>query len=271
MIMLSPAERLPRISVITPSYNQARFIEQTIQSVLSQNYPHLEYLIIDGGSTDGTLDILRRYNDHLTWISEQDSGQTNAINKGLRMASGEIVAYLNADDLYEPDTLFLVGKYFNSNSDAMCVTGQCQNIDEKGKIIRRGVSWYKNFWLRVGNYSVLQVLNFIAQPATFWRRCILEQIGYLDERLHYTMDYEYWLRIGKHYPIHRLHRPLAQFRIHSNSKSGQTSTDQFNEELLVAMCYGKGLPILLHKLHRIATVQVYLHYFRQGQRKRAHA
>jgi|YNPNPStandDraft_1061719.scaffolds.fasta_scaffold00010_69 glycosyltransferase involved in cell wall biosynthesis len=265
MTNLGLPERLPRISVVTPSYNQVRFIEQTIQSVLSQNYPGLEYFVIDGGSTDGTLDVLRRYSDCLIWVSERDKGQANAINKGLRMASGEIVAYLNADDMYEANALFQVGNYFANHTEAMWITGQCHNIDEQGRIIRRGISWYKNFWLRVGSYATLQVLNFIAQPATFWRRCLLEKLGYLDESLNYTMDYEYWLRIGRVYPIHRLHSPLARFRIHSTSKSGQTSYNQFDEELLVARRYGKGIPILLHQMHRFLTVQVYSHYFRQGR------
>lgn len=255
---------LPRISVITPSYNQAEFIEQTILSVLSQNYPHLEYLIIDGGSTDGTLDILRRYSGRLTWISEKDNGQAHAINKGLRVASGEILTYLNSDDLYEPGALHQVGAYFAAHPDAVCISGQCHNINEQGQIIRNIISRYKNFWLRMGGYTALLILNFISQPATFWRRRVVEQLGYLDESLHYTMDYEYWLRIGQHYPIHRLHYPLARFRIHSSSKSGQTSFNQFDEELQVARRYTNGLPIVLHQFHRLITVMVYLHHFRQG-------
>lgn len=260
-----PHEPLPRISVITPSYNQVAFIEQTILSVLSQDYPNLEYLIIDGGSTDGTLEVLQRYDDHIIWISEKDNGQTNAINKGLRMASGEILTYLNTDDLYEPGALLAVGAYFAGHPEAAWVSGQCHNIDERGRIIRRGVSLYKNFWLRLGNYTVLQVLNFIAQPATFWRRCVVERVGYLDETLQYTMDYEYWLRISQHFRIHPLNRALARFRIHAASKSGRTSFAQFDEELMVAQRYCNGLPLLLHRLHRLILVQIYTYAFRQGR------
>lgn len=152
-----PMERLPKITIITPSLNQAFFIEETIQSVFSQGYPYLEYLVIDGGSTDGTIDILKKYEGRLSWISGPDSGQTNAINKGLRLATGEVVAFLNSDDLYEPGALLTVGEFFASRPEAVWLTGMCINIDQSGKEIRQRTRLYKNFWLGLHSYSILQI------------------------------------------------------------------------------------------------------------------
>jgi glycosyltransferase involved in cell wall biosynthesis len=251
---------LPKITIITPSFNQACFIEQTILSVLDQNYPYLEYIVIDGGSNDATLDILKKYEDRLTWISEPDEGQANAINKGLKRAQGEVVAFLNSDDLYLPGTLCAVGTYFSINPLASWLTGYCLNINETGQEIRQFIRFYKNLWLRIGAYRASLVLNFIAQPATFWRRAVTEKLGWLDESLHYTMDYEYWLRIGRMYKLHVLHRNLAAFRLHANSKSGSTASKQFDEEFKVAGQYTSNLLITwLHKLHRGIAVLIYKH------------
>lgn len=248
---------LPKISIITPSLNQDLFIEETIQSVLSQDYPNLEYLIVDGGSTDDTLQIVRKYNDRLSWISEKDKGQSAAINKGLRLVDGDIVAFLNSDDLYQPGTLMAVGEFFANHSEANWLTGLCINVDQSGNEIRQCIRLYKNFWLRWNHHSFLQVLNYISQPSTFWKRSAINKVGYLNEQLHYTMDYDYWLRLGQHYPLHVLYRDLAKFRIHSNSKSGATTYRQFDEELQVVEKYYTGLPIFLHRIHRAITIKLY--------------
>lgn len=249
--------QLPKISIVTPSYNQAHFIEQTIQSVLNQDYPNLEFLVIDGGSKDGTVETLKKYETFLTWVSEPDSGQSNAINKGFKLVTGEIVAFLNSDDLYEPGVLHLVGNYFATHPEAMWLTGKCVNVDETGKEIRSIIRKYKNFWLHWRNYHVLQVLNYISQPATFWRREALQKIGDLDESLHYAMDYDYWLRLGKYYPLHVFDGNLACFRIHRASKSGSAFLQQFEEELRVAARYSPRSLLWLHRLHCDITVLIY--------------
>ena len=248
---------LPPISIITPSYNQADFIETTILSVLEQDYPALEYLVMDGGSTDGTLDILRKYEDRLTWMSEPDHGQGHAINKGLARASGEVVAFLNSDDVYAPGALLAVGEYFAQHPEAHWLTGRCSLIDESGHEMRKSITAYKHFWLAFRSYRVLQVLNYISQPATFWRRELLEEVGGLDEDLRYTMDYAYWLRVGDRYRLHALRQRLAGFRLYAASKSGGGYEEQFAEELAVCRRFASPLAVNLHRLHNALILGVY--------------
>ncbi len=250
---------LPKISIITPSLNQGRFIEQSICSVLDQGYSNVEMIVIDGGSTDATLDLLKKFEPRIKWISETDTGQANAINRGIRMATGEILAYLNSDDYYLPGTFHLVGEYFRTNPDARWLSGYCRNIDRNGEEIRKGIKLYKNFWLKFASLKILKVLNFISQPATFWRRDILNDVGLLDEGLNYTMDYDLWLRIGRLHQLHILRSELACFRIHLSSKSGSTDHGQFDEELMVAGRYSNNWLQVLHQLHRLVTVNVYKH------------
>ena len=248
---------LPRISIITPSYNQVDFIETTILSVLEQEYPDLEYIVMDGGSTDGTLDILRKYEDRLQWVSEPDRGQAHAINKGLARASGEVTAFLNSDDVYAPGALRAVGAYFADHAEAQWLTGKCSIIDEKGQEMRKAITAYKHFWLGFRSYDVLQVVNYISQPATFWRRGLLQEIGSLNEDLRYTMDYEYWLRIGQRYRPHVLRHRLAGFRLYTASKSGGGYEDQFAEELAVCRRFSSPLVVQLHRLHNALILGVY--------------
>ena len=249
---------LPSISIITPSFNQGAFIERTIQSVLNQGYPDLQYIVMDGGSTDETVGILKAYGDRLTWVSEPDHGQGHAINKGLRRATGDIVAYLNSDDELEPGALRRIGAYFKSHRDAEWVTGKCRIIDPQGRETRRSITAYKNAWMRTKSYQVLLVLNYISQPATFWRRSMLESIGYFDESLHYTLDYDYWLRIGGRHRLHVLDGYIARFRVHPDSKGGTSAQKQFDSELAVAKHYTQsGAMLHLHRLHAQLILAIY--------------
>lgn len=240
-----------KISIITPSYNQAEFIERTIQSVLSQNYPDLEYIVMDGGSTDGTQEILKKYSDKIIWKSEKDNGQSDAINKGLKIATGDIVAYLNSDDAYEPDAIKKVAEFFQKNPEKKWVYGKCKIIDKNDKEIRKPITFYKNLLLKNYSYSKLLSENFISQPATFWRKELMNEIGYFDEKEHFCMDYEYWLRIGKKYPAGIINDCLANFRHHISSKSGIVNKKQFRDELRIAKKYSqeKTLPIMLHEIN----------------------
>ncbi|MDX1523838.1 MAG: glycosyltransferase family 2 protein, partial [Anaerolineae bacterium] len=205
---------LPKISIVTPSFNQAQFIEETIHSIHDQNYPNLEHMVIDGGSTDGTVELLRRYEDRLSWVSEQDNGQTEAINKGFRQASGDLVAWLNSDDLYLPHTLRTVAHFFQQNPGTDLLFGDCVIIDSTGQpLLER-----KEIPFDIG--VLLWGLNYICQPTVFMRRSLLDIIGYLDETLHYGMDLDYWLRAAiagariRHTP-----QFLAQARWHAGAKT----------------------------------------------------
>jgi glycosyltransferase involved in cell wall biosynthesis len=222
--------KYPRISIITPSYNQAHFIAETIDSVLNQNYPNLEYWVIDGGSKDGTVKILKSYGKKIKWLSEKDHGQTDAINKGLQKVTGEIIAYLNSDDVYLPNTLHTVAEYFIKHPTAKWITGDYFIIDEKGRKIQSWVAEYKKMFRRNPSYSKLAIANYIIQPSTFWRREVVAEIGLFNDQLRYCMDFEYWMRIMKRYPLHVLPNHFSLFRIHQGSKGGSQYTKQFREE-----------------------------------------
>jgi len=245
--------KLLKISIITPSYNQAEFIERTIQSVLNQkgNF-ELEYIVIDGKSTDGTLSILKKYEKRLKWISEKDQGQTDAINKGLRMATGEIVAFLNSDDTYISGTLQKVANLFQQNSQTMWTYGKCKIINENDQEILHFITKIKNFLLKHYSYFKLLCINFISQPATFWRHEAIQKIGLLDTKQHYVMDYEYWLRLGEKFTPKVINSDLANFRRYTTSKSGSGYRRQFWQEWLVAARYSLkhwyGILILIFHL-----------------------
>ena len=234
-----------RVSVITPSYNQARFIERTILSVLNQDHPDIEYIVMDGGSTDGTVDILRKYSDRATWESRKDRGQSDGINKGLRIASGEIVAYLNADDTYEPGAISRVVEFFRRHPEKKWVYGTCRIIDEADREIRKPITFYKNLVSRNYSYRKLLAENFIPQPATFWRKELLAEVGYFEEGENWCMDYDYWLRIGRKYGAGVIRENLARFRYSPQSKSGSAFVRQLNDQQRLARQYGKAYPLTL--------------------------
>lgn len=251
---------MTKISIITPSYNQGDYIEETIKSVLTQKGDfELEYIIMDGGSTDSTLEILKKYNKDIIWHSEKDRGQTHAINKGLKKATGDIVAYLNSDDLYEEGALEKVVQFFKTHPETKWAFGKCKIINEEGTEIRKWITTYKNFFLKRYSYRHLLTENCISQPATFWTKEVTEELGDLDESQHLVMDYEYWLRIGKTHPPAFINAHLANFRWYQNSKSGSRFNDQFKQEYEVAKKYadGKKLPLLLHKINYWKITIVY--------------
>lgn len=250
----------PRISIVTPSLNQGEFIGETIRSVLSQEYPNLEYIVMDGGSSDNTLDILRSFSDRVKWVSEKDKGQTDAINKGLHMASGGIVAYLNADDLLLPGSLKKVAGIFMENPDTMWVTGRCRIITETGQETRKLITAYKNLLLRMHRPSLLFITDYVSQPATFWRGSMLGELGYLDESLHYALDYEYFLRLNGKYPLVILPDYLAAFRVHSQSKNARDfhKNVYVDEDRTAVYRHTQSKTLrTLHNIHRWLMTTVY--------------
>lgn len=201
------------ISIITPSYNQGRFIEKTIQSVLSQNVADLEHVIFDGASTDNTVEILKQYNTHINWISEKDNGQTHAINKGIHATSGEIIGWLNSDDIYYPGSIKKVLDYFSKNPDIEIVYGMANHIDENNQFINP-------YPVEEWNFERLLFTCFICQPAVFFRRNIFKKYGLLDESLQYCMDYEYWIRLAKAgVKFGYMNTTLAASRVHADTKT----------------------------------------------------
>ncbi len=260
-----------KISIITPSFNQVQFIERTILSVLNQTYKDIEYIIMDGGSTDGTLEILKKYSKQIIWSSEKDNGQSEAINKGLRLATGEIVAFLNSDDTYELGAILEVVDFFHKNETKKWVYGKCKIINKNDQEIRKPITLYKNLLLKKYSYGKLLSENFISQPATFWKRELHQDIGYLNEAEHFCMDYDFWLRIGKKYPAGVINKYLANFRYYPNSKSGSVNKKQFRDELRIAKKFGEKykLALIIHGFNyfKITTIYSIFNLFKKNQKK----
>lgn len=222
----------PRITIVTPSYNQGDYIEETIRSVLLQGYPNLEYLVMDGGSTDQTVTILRRYERWLDWVSEPDAGQADAINKGMRRATGDILAYLNSDDLYLPGALTAVAAAFQANPAVGLVYGDCQAIRADGT--PRGLIRGRPFQVQ----RMIERGEFVPQQAAFWRRTTMQQAGLFDPTLHYCMDHDFFIRLGKVAPGLYLPQTLAAFRFHDTSKSVTNEEKHWRESMQVSLRHG---------------------------------
>lgn len=216
---------LPALSIITPSYNQAEFLERTIRSVLDQDYPNLEYIVIDGGSTDGSVDIIRRYESRLAyWVSESDRGQVDAINKGLRRATGEWVGWQNSDDIYYPGSFSCFAKAVANRPDIDLVLGDINLIDPDDGVIR-DVRYVAPTY-----DSLLAEGMVMANQATLWRRSLHDSIGFLDESLHYCLDFDWFLRaLQATTGVAHVPTILGALRYHPAAKTGQHQA-RFDEE-----------------------------------------
>ncbi len=214
---------LPLVSIVTPSYNQARFLEATLRSVLEQDYPRIEYLVVDGASFDGSVEIIRRYADRLTWwVSEKDSGQSEAINKGFHRAQGEFIGWLNSDDLYLPGAVSAAIQVFQTHLQAGLVYGDARAIDVDGKPFNL---------MHARQYSLadLMAFNIVCQPAAFMRRSVLEEAGYLDPAYQLLMDNLLWMSMARRAPIVYTPQIWAAARYHDQAKN-RTRGAAYGEE-----------------------------------------
>lgn len=228
---------LPKISLVTPSFNQAQYVEETILSVLEQDYPNLEWIIVDGGSTDGSVEIIRKYEKHLTWwVSEKDKGQTDALNKGLRRATGDVFAFLNSDDLYTAGTLQAVGEAFSADLSLTMLLGRCQYISADGTPLQECPF--------AGDLTLERFVeeNLVPQPSLFVRMDVCRAVGFFDDRYQYAFDHDYWLRamlLG--HRIRGMDRLFSLYRLHESSK---TVTLRYRQDLDMVAAHAKAMASL---------------------------
>jgi glycosyltransferase involved in cell wall biosynthesis len=220
----------PRITVVTPSYNQGAYIEETIQSIIGQNYPNLEYFIVDGGSTDETISVINKYKESIDWwVSEKDRGQTDAINKGFKRATGDIVNWINSDDLLYPDALFHIAHTFMMNPDAGFVYGKTLRFNENGPM--------ETMQHDVPDLPLMYYYYFpYGQQACFYKRSILEKVGYLNESLHFSMDYDLFVRLHLHAKTVKTDFLVGGFRDHNASKTNNFEEVMIKENLGIFRC-----------------------------------
>src|SRR5690349_14953821 len=223
------------VSIITPSYNQAPYLAQTMQSVLEQDYPNIEYIVVDGGSTDSSVEVIKKYADRLAyWISERDSGQAEAINKGFARANGEILAWLNSDDYYMRNTISVAVRCFEQNPDVVMVYGDMLAVDGEGQTINV---------LKYGQLSLKDLLCFqiIGQPSVFFRRSALEKTGWLDPTFHFMLDHHLWIRLAQQGRILHIPQVWSAARYHPLAKN-RARAAEFGREAFRVLDWAKTQP-----------------------------
>jgi glycosyltransferase involved in cell wall biosynthesis len=237
----APTVDLPTITVVTPSFNAAATIEETLRSVREQDYPHVDHVVVDGASTDGTVEILERA-EGIRFVSEPDRGLSHAMNKGVQMAGGAIVGWLNADDLYLPGALRAIGEAFAARPEAEWATGRCLIIDGAGREIRTGATAYKNLLLRRYSHALYLTQNFISAPATFVRREAYQRHPFREDYA-MSMDYDVFLQLARAGDPIVLDRDVACFRMMEGTLSMSSFERQFAEHAEQARAHGAGHPV----------------------------
>lgn len=241
------------VSIITPSYNQSKYLEQTIRSVLEQDYPRMEYIVIDGASADGSVEIIKKYAGRLAhWESVKDNGQADAINKGFGRATGEIIAWLNSDDYYLPGTVSTAVKVFEENPDVVLVYANMLAVDESGQTFN--TLTYKQLTL-----EDLLCFQIIGQPAVFMRRSALQKTSGLDLTFHFLLDHLLWIKIAKHGRILHVNQTWSAARYHAEAKNVAKAAEFGREafRILETIAQDKDLAATLHKIDRRAHASAY--------------
>jgi len=250
----------PKISVVIPSYNKVEYIQETLDSIVSQSYPNLEVIIQDGGSIDGTIEIIKKYAkkypEIIQWESKKDRGQTDAINKGLKKATGEILTFINADDVYEKRALKTVGEYFVRNPDTTWLAGRGRVINSKGEEVAKFATWYKDFLLSINHYSLLITVNYLIQPSVFLNRKTYEKYGPFVGG-EYVMEYDLWLKMGRMQMPKVLNQFLSKFRLSGDNISSTLFREVLEKDFKITKKYTKNpLILLLHKIHNLLRIIV---------------
>lgn len=246
--------KLPKISIVIPSYNKANYIKETLESIIKQKYPNLEIIVQDGGSTDGSLKIIKnfavKYSDLMKWESKKDKGQMDAINKGMSKASGDIVTYINADDVYTKGSLKIVGKYFAEYPKTPWLAGQGKIINQDSKEMLRLVTAYKNLLLNINNYQLLLIVNYLIQPSVFLSRKAFVNYGPYPGIRKFVTEYDLWLRIGNNQMPAVINKPLSKFRIEPLSVTSTQAQQLLSKDFEIVQKYTKSkIIIYLHKAH----------------------
>jgi len=223
----------PRITIVTPSYNQGQFLEETILSVIGQQYPNLEYIVMDGGSTDNSVEIIKKYERHLAyWVSERDEGQSAAINKGFGMATGDILAWLNSDDWYLPGALYAAATQFRQNEFDFLHGGCLLRFEDRPE----------HYWVRMPQMlhqvsTDIRIFDFIDQPSSFWSRRAWKAAGPLDESLKYVFDWDYFIRVSRSFTLHCSEGIFSAYRHHAAHKTGAGGEPRLQEIVEVVRRY----------------------------------
>ncbi len=249
----------PLISIVIPSYNKGKYIKQTLDSIFYQSYQNFEVIVMDGGSKDSTLSILKgfsnRYKDKISWQSIKDDGQLDAINKGLEKAKGEIITFINADDVYTKNAFQIVVASFIENPGINWFVGKAFVIDEKNKEIATHVTLYKNFLLSLNLYIVLLITNYLMQPSVFISKNAYKKYGPFVGTQNFVMEYGMWLKLGKMKMPYVIGDYLSKFRIDSETKTKKMFRDILKEDQLIVKKYTRNPIILfLHYLHNFARI-----------------
>jgi glycosyltransferase involved in cell wall biosynthesis len=254
----------PKISVIIPSYNKAEFIGETLESIVRQDYSNLEVILMDGGSNDGTIEIIKsfakEYPKIIKWESKKDNGQVDAINKGMRKAEGDILTYINADDTYYGQAFKKVGEYFFKNPETLWLAGRGRVIDSDGQEIEKNAMSYKNFLLKLNWRSLLLMVNYLMQPSVFFARRAYEDYGPFVGTNAYVLEYDYWLKLSKLKMPKVISKTLSSFRITGTNISSISYSKLLADDYRLVKKYTKNPFVLfLHKLNnwgRVITINL---------------
>lgn len=251
--------KLPKISIVIPSLNKIDYVEETLKSIISQKYPNLEVIIQDGRSTDGTLELINKFVNKYPKIfvleSKKDNGQVDAINKGLKKATGDILTFINADDYYKKDALISVGNYFAKKPKTLWLAGYGEVVDAKGNIKWNSSTSYKNYLLSKNKYYLLLMVNYLMQPSVFLSKEAYKKYGPFTGTKKFVMEYDLWLKIARDSMPKILHKTLSVFRLSGKNISSLAFKNTLREDFKIAKNYSNDPIVLtLHELHNIARV-----------------